>query len=67
MSLDTFGPIADNAQGMVEMAHLGGKAPKVTGDLDAVGNTTKALTKGFLVIPNAVLTAEFVCVNVLIQ
>ncbi|MBU2052379.1 sodium-translocating pyrophosphatase [Patescibacteria group bacterium] len=49
MSLDTFGPIADNAQGMVEMAHLGGKAPKVTESLDAVGNTTKALTKGFAV------------------
>jgi K(+)-stimulated pyrophosphate-energized sodium pump len=49
MSLDTFGPIADNAQGMVEMAHLGGKAAIITGNLDAVGNTTKALTKGFAV------------------
>src|SRR3989344_2485932 len=49
MSLDTFGPIADNAQGMVEMSHLKGFAPKVPGDLDGVGNTTKALTKGFAV------------------
>ncbi len=49
MALDTFGPISDNAQGMVEMAKLGGKAEKVTGGLDAVGNTTKALTKGFAV------------------
>ena len=49
MALDTFGPIADNAQGMVEMAGLKGKAPSVTGGLDAVGNTTKALTKGFAV------------------
>jgi K(+)-stimulated pyrophosphate-energized sodium pump len=49
MALDTFGPIADNAQGMVEMAGLKGKAPAVTGALDAVGNTTKALTKGFAV------------------
>lgn len=49
MSLDTFGPISDNAQGMAEMAHLQGKAAKVTGSLDAVGNTTKALTKGFAV------------------
>jgi K(+)-stimulated pyrophosphate-energized sodium pump len=49
MSLDTFGPIADNAQGMVEMAHLTGKAAKVSASLDAVGNTTKALTKGFAV------------------
>ena len=58
MSLDTFGPIADNAQGMVEMAHLGGKAPKVTGDLDAVGNTTKALTKGFAVGSAAVAASS---------
>jgi K(+)-stimulated pyrophosphate-energized sodium pump len=49
MALDTFGPIADNAQGMVEMAGLKGKAAIVTGGLDAVGNTTKALTKGFAV------------------
>jgi len=49
MALDTFGPIADNAQGMVEMAGLKGKAPAVTSGLDAVGNTTKALTKGFAV------------------
>jgi K(+)-stimulated pyrophosphate-energized sodium pump len=49
MSLDTFGPIADNAQGMVEMAGLKGKAAQVTESLDAVGNTTKALTKGFAV------------------
>ncbi len=49
LSLDTFGPIADNAQGMVEMAGLKGKAPEVTNALDAVGNTTKALTKGFAV------------------
>jgi len=58
MSLDTFGPISDNAQGMVEMAKLGGKAPKVTGDLDAVGNTTKALTKGFAVGSAAVAASS---------
>src|SRR3990172_3312584 len=49
MALDTFGPISDNAQGLVEMAGLKGKAEKVTAGLDAVGNTTKALTKGFAV------------------
>jgi K(+)-stimulated pyrophosphate-energized sodium pump len=58
MSLDTFGPISDNAQGMVEMAHLKGKAPVVTSKLDAVGNTTKALTKGFAVGSAAVAASS---------
>lgn len=49
MALDTFGPISDNAQGMCEMAGLSEKAAEVTNGLDAVGNTTKALTKGFAV------------------
>ncbi|NMB69928.1 sodium-translocating pyrophosphatase [candidate division WWE3 bacterium] len=57
MSMDTFGPIADNAQGMCEMAGLSEKAAKVTGSLDAVGNTTKALTKGFAV-GSAVIAAS---------
>ena len=58
MALDTFGPIADNAQGMVEMAGLKGKAPAVTAGLDAVGNTTKALTKGFAVGSAAVAASS---------
>lgn len=58
MALDTFGPIADNAQGMVEMAGLKGQAPVVTGRLDAVGNTTKALTKGFAVGSAAVAASS---------
>ena len=58
MALDTFGPIADNAQGMVEMAGLKGKAPNVTSGLDAVGNTTKALTKGFAVGSAAVAASS---------
>lgn len=58
MALDTFGPIADNAQGMVEMAGLKGKAPAVTSSLDAVGNTTKALTKGFAVGSAAVAASS---------
>lgn len=58
MALDTFGPISDNAQGMVEMAGLKGKAPEVTSALDAVGNTTKALTKGFAVGSAAVAASS---------
>jgi K(+)-stimulated pyrophosphate-energized sodium pump len=58
MSLDTFGPIADNAQGMCEMAGLSEKAAEVTGGLDAVGNTTKALTKGFAVGSAAIASSS---------
>lgn len=58
MALDTFGPISDNAQGMVEMAGLSGKAAAVTSGLDAVGNTTKALTKGFAVGSAAVAASS---------
>jgi len=58
MALDTFGPIADNAQGMVQMAGLTGKAAVVTSALDAVGNTTKALTKGFAVGSAAVAASS---------
>ncbi|MEM3030508.1 MAG: sodium-translocating pyrophosphatase [Candidatus Micrarchaeia archaeon] len=54
MSMDTFGPIADNAGGIVEMAKVKGRALRVMAPLDAVGNTTKALTKGFAISAAAV-------------
>ncbi|MEE1773663.1 sodium-translocating pyrophosphatase [Streptomyces sp. JV185] len=58
VAMDTFGPVSDNAQGIAEMSgDVTGAGAQVLTDLDAVGNTTKAITKG-IAIATAVLAAS---------